>query len=394
MVNEGKIEGLTTSDQIREKLDMVKAQEEERVNNLKKRAEERPQNTAYEIAQKQAENDGYLPGTPEYDTAIANALSEMNDKKARLDEFSAQLLEQERQERYYRGLENLSRNAMAVEDQRLANYPEKVNETYNNLLRAGWDPETAKMLALNNDLFGLYDKQGNYIGAKNPEQVYEAPAYNADGTPNATLQAILNGEYEIDGLKGSDLTQADYMPGGALHEDYATQILHSFDVNGGFWENGSVVIPKEIIDLMATNPNTAFGELFQTGFDANLDLTPVGRNAGNVQYANVTDEQWMAGVEAFIKANPALEKLITDGILTQDDIASHFFKAPISAKASGSKPKGSGSGYGYGRYGGGGGGGGYGGGGGGYSRGSSGSAPSAKSQTEQRINNIMKNWTF
>lgn len=172
----------------------------------------------------------------------------------------------------------------------------------------------------------------------------------------------------------------------ALFTDGLTkdQKLHLFDKGGTFFSPDSgVIIRPEFADLIATDPAHAAGSKA-------TDL---------IQTVNLTDEQYYKMFQAFLDANPIIKQMYDQGILTYDDIANNFFKNVAYGAGTGS---GTGSGtYGYGgyapRYYGGGGGYGY-----GYSGGSSRKSTGwidqsqavAKKQQEQRINNIMKNWTF
>lgn len=219
----------------------------------------------------------------------------------------------------------------------------------------------------------------------------EVPGYNADGTPNATLQAILDGNFATNFFNAEDLeslkkSNPEYYE--IIKAQNAESALAPYNTTDGKFQG--LDIPPEIAKYLATSVGTAAG--MELSFYVEGDGTIRATTNGKVEYINAKQEDVDAALDKLIAANKPLKDMLDAGVISRMDIYNHFFKAI----GTGAKPKGSGSGsgYGYGRYGGGGGGGSYGGGGGGYSRGSSGSAPSAKSQTEQRINNIMKNWTF
>lgn len=99
-----------------------------------------------------------------------------------------------------------------------------------------------------------------------------------------------------------------------------------------------------------------------------------------------TLEEYEKLCQEFINSMPALQELIRAGVMTESDIANFFFKAPPKTT------KGSSGGYGGGgRY--------YGGaggyiGGGGYKPSVNLPTPSTAKQQQNRIYNIMKNWSF
>ena len=223
-----------------------------------------------------------------------------------------------------------------------------------------------------------------YKQARLGGMVYEAPAYDKDGKPNATMQAILNGEFSIDLEKEGLQVGTDYYE--VARQGNAERILHLFDGEDGF--NG-LVIPKEIAKFIASNSNTAVsaGKVAVWGENG----IQINGNPDNVELVKATGDELSKAVDALIEANPSLKQMIDKGLLTRDDIMNHFFKGITETKETtqksysgggGSSKKSSSSGKkSYGGYGGGG--------------GSSYSAqPTAKEQKQARINNIMKNWTF
>lgn len=171
----------------------------------------------------------------------------------------------------------------------------------------------------------------------------------------------------------------------ALFDDRLTteQKLHLFDKGGTFFDPTSMVnIKPEFADLIATDPARAAGT----------------KTPALAQSVNLTEEQFAEMFDQFLKENPLIASMYENGILTLEDIQNNFFKNVNFGSGTGT-----GTGYGYGsgsyipRGGYGYGGGGYYGYGGGKSK-SKGwidqSQAAQKKQTEQRINNIMKNWSF
>lgn len=226
-------------------------------------------------------------------------------------------------------------------------------------------------------------KQGRLEG-----MVYEAPGFDANGNPNATMQAILNGEFSID-LEAEGLERGtDYYE--VARQGNAERILHLFDSADGFT---GLVIPKGYEKFFASDSNSAIGAGKVAVWGENgIQITG---NPNNVELVKASGEELVKAVDAFIQANPQLQVMIQNGLLTRDDIMNHFFKGITETKEDDSNSKKS--------YGGGGGGskkssssgsryrsgGGYGGGGGNYAY-----APNDKEQRQARVNNIMKNWTF
>lgn len=131
-------------------------------------------------------------------------------------------------------------------------------------------------------------------------------------------------------------------------------------------------------------------DVLNSGILASSQFTSadVARNGENVEYVDISKEDYDRLFDLFVGANPALRVLMDAGLLTDEDIAKFFFKMP---RTEASKPRGSG-GYG--------GGGRYYGGGGGYIGGGSYKpsvnlpTPTTAKQQQNRIYNIMKNWSF
>ena len=72
----GEIEGLTSSAEIRERLDRMRDQEQARIDRLKELAEQHSESIGYEGAAQKAEAEGYLPGTQEFDQAVYQNMKE------------------------------------------------------------------------------------------------------------------------------------------------------------------------------------------------------------------------------------------------------------------------------------------------------------------------------
>ena len=188
-----------------------------------------------------------------------------------------------------------------------------------------------------------------------------APAIMKDGTLNTAAQALFTDKLSTD------------------------QMLHLFDRGGTFFSPESgVKITPEFAKLIADNPAFASG--------SNIEALRQSVNLSPEEFAKMFDE--------FLTANPLIAKMFDLGILTLDDIKDNFFKEVKYGEGSGTGT-GTGGNYSYGSgytprsYGG------YGGysyGGGSKSKGSTGwidqSQATARKQQEQRINNIMKNWSF
>ena len=136
------------------------------------------------------------------------------------------------------------------------------------------------------------------------------------------------------------------------------------------------------------------------------------REGFNRESTGLTEAQYERLAQLFLNKMPAIQNLIDRGVLSERDVANFFFKAPSGSGGSGSGSGSGGSGSGYSRggytpysytprsYGSGG----SGSGGSGYSggyynnnpirNGSGNSTPSTASQRQNRVYNIMKNWSF
>ena len=374
-----------------------------------------------------ADRAGLAPGTPEYDRFIEDYVQQRAkeaelgtlkredyanveeltapgtdtynaSKKARLDAMSKADLRTEEQKAWD--------DLRAISNQRRED--ERISDILDYAIKNNMSAQKAQFILENPNSF---DENGNYKRTGINDLVMSPPAM-VNGKPNESLQAILNGEFEvgIPGLEPNDIT----------HEGYAERILGLYDQ-----DNNGLIIPDDVKALLADDKYSAFLQLDSEG------LGPEGvfdnSHPKNVQYADVDDETYKKMVEKFIQSNPALKALVDNRILSDLDIAKHFFKAPKSAKP---KPgtKTPSSGYGKGGYTSrksyGGGGRYYGGGssvrttgGSNYSYGNSNRPtttgtrqdtsqyypqrannnqiqPKVQKQKDQRINNIMKNWSF
>lgn len=224
--------------------------------------------------------------------------------------------------------------------------------------------------------------------------VYGVPGYNADGTPNETMQAILNGEFTID-LNAEGLT-----PGSPAYEvgrqGNASRILHQFDVVGDRDGFTGITVPESVKKFMASSQYTAQGAGRTYTLDESLNIVDTS-NPKNVETVDATAEEMVKAVDDLIAANKSLQDMISAGLITRDDVMYHFFKGINPVKETESKSS-------YRSYGGGGSSrksyssgsrsrsyGGYSGGGSNYGYATS---QATKDQKQTRINNIMKNWTF
>lgn len=175
--------------------------------------------------------------------------------------------------------------------------------------------------------------------------------------------------YMMSPMEASDKVLSLWIKPGDYHEP------------GDAWR-GLDNVPEECLAILASDPRAG------AWFSDEDNPSNFGYYTKKAEYFNGTQEEYNRLADLFIDSVPALKTLIAYGILTHEDVARFFFKAPKT-----NKPKtGNGYGAGYGRYYGGGGGY-YRGGGGSYPRGGT-STPSAKTQADRRVNNIMKNWSF
>lgn len=195
---------------------------------------------------------------------------------------------------------------------------------------------------------------------------YADTNYSPNGTQGGPVYAsIMSDDVTVTGY--DDESQIDY-------QDYLLQnfVVSGYDnkanAGGEEWE---LVVPEGCEGIIASDKEHA---------------NDPKRN-DDIETVYMTDEEYVEKVNKFIEANPQLAALLDSGKVTPDAIIANFLKAPRTTYGS--------SGYRSGGYGGyyrGGGGGGYRG-GGSLSGGSSNSAGST-TQNQQRVYNIMKNWSF
>ena len=241
----------------------------------------------------------------------------------------------------------------------------KVNPAY-----AGWTDEQIRAEAVR-IIQARFDQANGkpFSWSEDLPLVEGVPFYNTEtGTGNALYDSIMNDGRTVSGFSSQeDIT-------------YQDSILHYFDnpeySNGGGLptENGAgfrgVVIPESCQDIVATSKYGALDE----------------RNGDKIETVVMSDEKYTEAVLDFVEANPQISAMLEAGKLTLDGIIAHFFKLNTA------KPSGGSSYRGYGGYYRGGGGGGY----RSYGGSSGGSSNSAGSttQNQQRVYNIMKNWSF
>lgn len=362
-------------------------------------------NTAEEKAMDAVESGDVELGSKEYYDLIDQYVAEENSQT--LESRLADIMESGNDYGYEQALANGLVEGTPEFDQFIAERAENASAKNDrsqgifDFVNQGYTPAQAAYLYDHMDENGeisqeVYDavNANPYIGETRPDQdyVWEAPAI-VDGKNNDSLDAILRKEqgFWIDPAtygftEGTDAYEVT-MQGNA------ERALSLFDqgANGSF---EGVTIPDSVKDYLATSKAGALGMLDQRYIDEETGEIKDSSNPRNVEYINATEEDYQKAIEDFIEANPQLAEMIGEGIITVDDIMRHFFKGLKVSGANGtSGGYGGGYGYGYGRYYGGYGGGGWGGYGG---WGGSSYTPNvqAKNQEEQRINNIMKNWSF
>ena len=362
-------------------------------------------NTAEEKAMDAVESGDVELGSKEYYDLIDQYVAEENSQT--LESRLADIMESGTDYGYEQALANGLVEGTPEFDQFIAERAENASAKNDrsqgifDFVNQGYTPAQAAYLYDHMDKNGeisqeVYDavNANPYIGETRPDQdyVWEAPAI-VDGKNNDSLDAILRKEqgFWVDPAtygftEGTDAYEVT-MQGNA------ERALSLFDqgANGSF---EGVTIPDSVKDYLATSKAGALGMLDQRYIDEDTGEIKDSSNPRNVEYINATEEDYQKAIEDFIEANPQLAEMIGEGIITVDDIMRHFFKGLKVSGANGtSGGYGGGYGYGYGRYYGGYGGGGWGGygGWGGLSY-----TPNvqAKNQEEQRINNIMKNWSF
>ena len=195
---------------------------------------------------------------------------------------------------------------------------------------------------------------------------YADTNYTPNGTQGGPIYAsIMSDGVTVTGYENEEeINYQDY----ALQQFVITDYDNKVNAGGDEW---ALVVPEGCEDIIASDKEHA---------------NDPKRN-DDIETVYMTEEEYREKVNKFIDANPQLANLIESGKVTVDGIMANFLKAL--------RKGGSGGGYRSGGYGGyyrGGGGGGYRG-GGGSSGGSSNSAGST-TQNQQRVYNIMKNWSF
>ena len=211
------------------------------------------------------------------------------------------------------------------------------------------------------DIEGAYAKA---ISMVNDD--YANTNYNPNGTQGDPIYAsIMSDGVEVKGYESEeDINYQDY----TLQQFVITDYDNKVNAGGDEW---ALVIPEGCEDIIASDKEHA---------------NDPKRN-DNIETVYMTEEEYREKVNKFIDANPQLAKLIESNKVTVDGIMANFLKALNKG--------GSGGGYRSGGYGG------YyrGGGGGGYrsyggSSGGSSNSAGSTTQNQQRVYNIMKNWSF
>ena len=361
-------------------------------------------NTAEEKAMDAVESGDVELGSKEYYDLIDQYVAEENSQT--LESRLADIMESGTDYGYEQALANGLVEGTPEFDQFIAERAENASAKNDrsqgifDFVNQGYTPAQAAYLYDHMDENGTISQEvynevmaNPYIGeTRHQDFIWEAPAI-VDGKNNDSLDAILRKEqgFWVDPAtygftEGTDAYEVT-MQGNA------ERALSLFDqgANGSF---EGVTIPDSVKDYLATSKAGALGMLDQRYIDEETGEIKDSSNPRNVEYINATEEDYQKAIEDFIEANPQLAEMIGEGIITVDDIMRHFFKGLKVSGANGtSGGYGGGYGYGYGRYYGGYGGGGWGGYGG---WGGSSYTPNvqAKNQEEQRINNIMKNWSF
>ncbi len=231
-----------------------------------------------------------------------------------------------------------------------------------------------------------FDDKGNTI-YRNPDGTFTEIVPNADGTVD---RRKYNGEVT---------STYHYTP---------DQVLSMYvNPNGG--RNGEPTWRGLDAVFEGLTPEERAGmEELLANFVGGGDLNRL-RDGFDRESTGLTEAQYERLAQLFLNKMPAIQNLIDRGVLSERDVANFFFKAPSgSGSGSGGSGSGSGSGSGYSSRGGytpysytprsyGSGGSGY---SGGYynnnpiRNGSGNSTPSTASQRQNRVYNIMKNWSF
>lgn len=252
----------------------------------------------------------------------------------------------------------------------------------------------------------LFDNPGEYsysqmASGTAPEQ-YSIPTISPTGEFNNVLTEILNdgnGVRELQHTKdgyiigddGNFILDKDGNKISAYDEDGNLIVTSKWDPmtilnlfgNTGGGEEGYAPIPKgDGAGYRGINVTDEFRKIL-----ASSQYTASGQEE-NAEIIKMTKEEFEELSEKFMEANPVLRLLVQQGKLTPADIADFFFKK--IEFTNGSKGGYGGGGYGYRGYGGGRGGYYYGGGG----RSNYAPTPQSTNQRQNRIYNIMKNWSF
>lgn len=390
-----------TSNEVREKIDNMRAMENSRVAAMKKKAEERSDRLTaeYDAAQRAAEAAGLIEGTPEFDQYVYDYREKYKDagfspaymgaEPNKPDNpfssiGSANVEAPSVNDLRYTGGEGLMRDnpfgldSFNVQDE----FAEPVSYRDNVILEQIYSalPDTWSESEKGDYLKKIYDDP-NYRPDPGTVAGMEPPGFTADGIPNYTLELL--------GRKDAD--------GKPLYD--ADTVFQTFvDMQGNqkaMQDGGDVAWKQPITDLL--NDPTLTPE-DRAGLRALLVTKwwggdPVrGRDLYERQYFDGTAAQYERLATLFAE-KLGLDYLVKQGIITDADIKNFFFKAFKPGPGQARPKTGAGYGYGYGYPYRGWGGGGYGGGGGGYYGGGGGSSSGTK-QNENRVYNIMKNWSF
>jgi len=319
---------------------------------------------------------GYYPGTAQYDEFVQNLI--LSEQQA--EQEAAALAEQQEKGRRERAEERQNAERESYRQDAI----QDLIETY------GLNSDLAERIVENPDAYEYNEETGrwgmpgmsrglSWEDAVSSERLMDdlmlmdAPAVSENGELNTAAQALFLGLENVD-------ENGNYS--GGQYPDYGNgnvgltpeQKLHLFDKGGFFNDSSGITINPDFVNLMA------------------VDSTHASRNPELAKTVKMTDGEFEYEYEKFLEANPMIKLMLDAGMITDEDVIKNFFNnLELTKGPAYNRGGGSGSGYrGYGY-----GGGGYGYGGGGYAGSSKNSStPTAKNQNEQRINNIMKNWTF
>jgi hypothetical protein len=211
------------------------------------------------------------------------------------------------------------------------------------------------------DIEGAYAKAISMVN-----EDYADTNYSPNGTQGDPIYASImsDGMPAITGYETEEeINYQDYILQNFVISGYDNKV----NADGKEW---NLVIPEGCEDIIASDKEHA---------------NDPKRN-DNIETVYMTEEEYKEKVNKFIDANPQLAKLIESNKVTVDGIVANFLKALYKGNG--------GSGYrsgGYGGY--------YRGGGGGYrsyggSSGGSSNSAGSTTQNQQRVYNIMKNWSF